>query len=48
MAYRERDPLDDVAQPAPPETPTGKRRSLLHTLKRRVRDAIMRQVSTKR
>lgn len=49
MAYRDRDLLENVAeQPPPPKSVTGERRSLLQVLKHAVRDAIMRQVSTKR
>lgn len=48
MAYRDRDPLEDAAEPARPKASTDERPSLLQSLKRVVRDAIMRQVSTKR
>jgi hypothetical protein len=47
MAYRDRDPLENVGKQAPPTASTEKRPSLLRSLKRAVRDAIMRQASTK-
>jgi hypothetical protein len=47
MAYRDRDPLENVGKQVPPTPPTDERPSLLRSLKRAVRDAIMRQVSTK-
>jgi hypothetical protein len=47
MAYRDRDPLENVGKQQPPPASTDERRSLLRSLKRVVRDAILRQVSTK-
>ena len=47
MAYRDRDPLEKVGEPAPPQSSTDESPSLLRTLKRRVRDALLRQVITK-
>lgn len=47
MAYRDRDPLENVGKQAPPTPSTQEKPSLLRSLKRVVRDAIMRQVSTK-
>lgn len=47
MAYRDRDPLEKVGNQVPPTPVTDKRPSLLRSLKHRLRDAIMRQVSTK-
>jgi hypothetical protein len=48
MTYRDRDPLENVAEQPPSKPATDERRSLLQVLKHAVRDAIMRQVSTKR
>jgi hypothetical protein len=48
MAYRDRDLLEDVAKQSPPKASGDERPSFLGSLKRAVRDAIMRQVSTKR
>jgi hypothetical protein len=48
MAYRDRDLLEDVAGQAPPKAPADRRPSLLRSLRQAVRNAIMRQVSTKR
>ncbi|HEY5942073.1 MAG TPA: hypothetical protein VIT89_04340 [Solirubrobacterales bacterium] len=48
MAYRDRDLLENVAEQPPPKPSADKRPPLLRSLRRAVRDAIMRQVSTKR
>jgi hypothetical protein len=48
MTYRDRDLLEDVPEKAPAKASSDERSSLLQSLKRVVRDAIMRQVSTKR
>jgi hypothetical protein len=48
MAYRDRDPLETVAEQPPPKASADKNPSFLRSLRRAVRDAIMRQVSTKR
>ena len=48
MTYRDRDLLENVPDKGPAKASSDDRSSLLQSLKRFVRDAIMRQVSTKR
>jgi hypothetical protein len=48
VAYPDRDLLENVAEQAPPKASADERSSLLRSLRRAVRNAIMRQVSTKR
>jgi hypothetical protein len=47
MAYRDRDPLENVGKQEPPKDAPEERPSLLRSVKRAVRNAILRQVSTK-
>ena len=43
MAYRDRDPLENVSQPSSDPKQSG----LFHSLKRALRDFFLRRVSTK-
>ncbi len=48
MAYQDRDLLENVTERTPSKASADKRPPFLRSLRRAVRDAIMRQVSTKR